>query len=484
MPVSRFNLSALKTLRLQQKNNSQTQSQPTGALTRACGIEFDATAVLRSQTVVEQLQAAAEHAQINHHIQQLFAGDKVNISEAQPALHMALRDPQPDYGLDSNHKQAVAATRTQLIRLADSLHHGHMPSGEPIKHIVHIGIGGSDLSPRLLNKALSNLSSDTPAIHFLSSPANHWPRLSAQLDPTKTLLIAASKSFGTAESLHNLELVQAWQNNQGFQLAVTAQSQRAQALGFDDEQILPLWPWVGGRYAFCSAVSLAAAISMGSAAFQELLAGAYAMDQHVHNTAVKDNLAVNMALVDYWQHVVGDYLARGVFSFDPRISLLAAWLQQLETESNGKSVDSYGEPLNTRAAPLVFGADGSDAQHALFQQLHQGQTVWPLEFIGVKPPEGDATAQLLFAQLLGQASTFQQGHQKAPAHARLRGGRPVTKTLLDKLDAWHLGALLAVYEHKTFCFGQLIGCNPFDQWGVEAGKQATQVALRERNNKE
>ena len=484
MPVSSTDLSALKALWLQQQTSSQTENPSPGAQTSACGIEFDTAAVLRSQALVEQLHAAAEHAQVDRQIERLFAGDRVNISEAQPALHMALRDPQPDYGLGADNIQSVTSTKARLIKLADSLHHGHMPTGEPIRHIVHIGIGGSDLSPRLLNKALSNLSTDTPTIHFLSSPANHWPRLSAQLDPENTLLIAASKSFGTAESLHNLELVQAWQQGQGFQLAVTAQPQHAQAFGFSLEQILPLWPWVGGRYAFSSAVSLAAAISMGGTVFQALLDGAHAMDQHVRSTPLKDNLAVNMALIDYWQHVVGDYLARGVFSFDPRISLLAAWLQQLETESNGKSVDSHGEPLATRAAPLVFGADGSDAQHALFQQLHQGQTVWPLEFVGVKPQLHDPTSQLLFAQLTGQASTFQQGHQKAPAHARLRGGRPVIKTMLDKLDAWHLGALLAAYEHKAFCFAQLIGCNPFDQWGVEAGKQATQAALGKRNKTE
>ncbi len=478
MPVTQANLSALRSA-WQQPDS--LQSSPLTLPVTACGISYDSTAVVPSKKIAELLWQAAESAGLKQAINDLFAGTHVNISENRPALHMALRDPQPDYGLTPAAINDIHKVREQITTLAENLYYGQLPCGDQITDIIHIGIGGSDLSTRLLTKALGHFAKSTPRIHFLSSPASHWSILAEQLKPASTLVIVASKSFDTAETLHNMAMVNHWQNQQAHRIAITANLDAARQHGFDASQILPLWSWVGGRYGFSSAVSLASAVSMGASEFQALLAGAHAMDKHFCDTAIHQNLPVWMALTDFWQHVVGEYPARGVFAYDPRLSQLTNWLQQLETESNGKSVTATGEPLNMPGAPLVFGGDGSDAQHALYQMLHQGQTIWPLEFVGIQPQADNPTSQFLFAQLQGQAQTFVSGDQKASAHTRLHGKRPVSITLLERLDPWHIGALLAAYEHKTYCFAGLIGCNPFDQWGVEAGKRATQAALQNLN---
>lgn len=472
MPISALQLESLR-------QAVSKVSPDTNTITiETCGIEFDCTAALPSKAALSALLDAVSTTNLSSAISALFAGGVVNLSEQQPALHMALRDPEPSFGLSSTAIQEVLTSRERILELASHLRLGQLPSGELITDIIHIGIGGSDLSPRLLTQALANPQPETPRLHFLSTPASHWSQLATQLRPETTLVIAASKSFGTQEMLYNLNLVDCWLEGAGHRLAITANIDAAKQHGFTNKQILPLWNWVGGRYAFSSAISLIAAINMGASAFQAFLAGAHAMDQHFRQTPLENNLPIRMALVDFWRHIVQQLPGRGVFAFDSRLELLANWLQQLETESNGKQVDQYGAPLSIGSAPLVFGGNGSDAQHALFQMLHQGQHYWPLEFIGVRPQTDDPTSTLLYAQLCGQAQTFLKGDQTAEAHAQMPGGRPVVVTLLTKLDAWHMGALLASYEHKTFCFAHLIGCNPFDQWGVEAGKVATLSALQ------
>jgi len=476
--VSQTNLSALRAVWQQTQAN---HLQPIKRLLNACGISYDSSAAVHSQQSIALLQLAAQEAGLKPAIDELFAGAKVNISEDCAALHMALRDPKPDYNLSIDSVTDIQTTRERMVNLTRSLHQGQLPNGDPVTDILHIGIGGSDLSSQLLSNALSQTNTNTPKTHFLSAPAIQWPQLAQQLNPATTLVIAVSKSFKTLETMHNLALVDTWQKHKNYRLAVTANTKCAKQHGFNDDQILPLWPWVGGRYAFSSAVSLTAAVSMGDPAFQDLLAGAYAMDQHFCTTELQHNLPVQMALTDFWQHVVGPYTARGVFAYDPRLGLLTRWLQQLETESNGKSVTAGGEPLEMPSAPLVFGGDGSDSQHSLYQMLHQGQHVWPLEFIGVQPTPDNSTSQLLFAQLQGQAKIFNEGSQTASKHTQLTGKRPVSITLLEQLSPWHLGALLAAYEHKTYCFARLIGCNPFDQWGVEAGKHSTNDILQRFN---
>jgi len=405
----------------------------------------------------------------------LYRGEPVNHTEQQAALHMALRATEPEQFLPATTAKDLRAARKHMLHIADCLHHGRSPAGDNITDIVHIGIGGSDISTRLLQAALTvdqpKGIKQLPEMHFMSGPELHWPALRSRLDPATTQVIVVSKSLGTTETLFNWNQLRAWQHLP--ELVVTAASDKASAMGINQEQILPLWPWVGGRYSFASAASLTAATAMGSARFNELLSGAENMDQHFMQRPLPENLPVQLALLDFWNHCIRRFPARGVFTYHPDLRLLSSWLQQLEMESNGKLVDQSGRPLQLPAAPLVFGGDGPQSQHAMFQMLHQGQRDWPLELVGVMPQAGDDGMQLLLAQLLGQWESLELGDANADPVVALPGQRPVTAMLLPNLNPHTLGKLLAAYEHKTFALACLIGCNPFDQWGVEAGKRAT-----------
>ncbi|GAB4113552.1 MAG: glucose-6-phosphate isomerase [Wenzhouxiangellaceae bacterium] len=424
------------------------------------------SALTLMQDMADQIVPAARSA--------LYAGAPVNCSEQQAALHMALRAAEPARYLPDTTADEVLAARQRMLHIADCLHHGRSTDDRKITDVVHIGIGGSELGPRLLINALAAQQpggEHVPAVHFMSGPDLHWPMLRARLDPATTQVIVVSKSLGTSETLFNWQQLRDWQ--QCPELVVTAAPQRAQALGIQAQHILPLWPWVGGRYSFASAVSLSAAAVIGSAQFLSLLQAAEAMDRHFLMQPMAENLPVQLALLDFWNHCIRRFPARGVFTYHPGLQLFSNWLQQLEMESNGKCVDPTGQRLQLPSAALVFGGDGPGSQHAMFQLLHQGERDWPLELVGVLPHSGDTGMQLLLAQLLGQWETLAGGDQQADPVRALPGQRPVTALLLPALDAATVGALLACHEHKTFTLASLIGCNPFDQWGVEAGKQAT-----------
>ena len=423
------------------------------------GVSANTQKLLDKQAITANLPAK---------IKALFQGDIVNHSEQRPALHMALRAKDPATLLNPQLANEVRATRNTFNHWVNALHDGKTLTGETIKDIVHIGIGGSDLGPRLLLQAFGsqNASKQTPKIHFLSAPTDQLPQ---NIDPETTLVIVVSKSFSTVETLHNLALFGAKYKHK---LAVTANLEAAQKMGFTKERILPLWSWVGGRFAICSSVSLSAAAVMGIQNWQAFLEGAAAMDQHASDTTLTDNLPIQLALLDFWHHVVRRQVIRAVFNYTPNLDLIASWLQQLETESNGKSVDQQHKTLNTLASPVVLGGNGINAQHAFFQNLHQGQTAIPIEFIGSLPDATKPASWLHYDNLLAQMQTLHTGAQFVDQPWRsLAGGRPVSAIILKRLDAYTLGALLCAYEHKTFCFAALVGCNPFDQWGVEAGKK-------------
>ena len=429
--------------------------------------QLPAHALKRLQNMAESILPAARSA--------LYQGAVVNRSEQLPALHMALRAADPERFLPAATATEVLVGRQRMLQLADGLHHGRDGNERKITDIIHIGIGGSDLGPRLLLQALTAkqrpVNEQVPSLHFMSGPKLDWPTLRARLDPATTQVIVVSKSLGTTETLFNWQQLRAWQRLP--ELVVTAAPQRALAMGISRQQILPLWPWVGGRYSFASAVSLSAAAAIGSDQFEAVLAGAAAMDQHFLQQPVAANLPVQMALLDFWNHCIRRFPARGVFTYHPGLQLLSNWLQQLEMESNGKRVDQSGRCLQLPSAALLFGGDGPQSQHAMFQSLHQGQRDWPLELIGVMPQPGNDAMRLLLAQLLGQWESLHQGDDQPDPARALPGQRPVTAMLLPDLSAHTLGRLLAAYEHKTFTLASLIGCNPFDQWGVEAGKRST-----------
>jgi len=440
----------------------------------------------------------------------LLAGEVVNRSERRPALHVALRAQD---GADLRAEGApvsreVEATRTALRRFAEAVRSGEMrgATGEPFRAIVHIGIGGSDLGPRLIWEALKPLA---PRLD-LRFAANVDPAELAQaltgLDPAKTLLVVVSKTFTTLETLANAEAARAWLRAKlgagadAHLAAVSAAPQKAQAFGVAPDRVFAFWDWVGGRYSLWSAVGLSCATALGFDVFERLLAGARAMDAHFAEAPLDANAPVLLALAHVFNRNGLDRPIRAVVPYAQRLRLFAAFLQQLEMESNGKRVDAQGRPLRRATAAAVFGDAGTNGQHAFFQMLHQGTEVIPVDIVAVRHgSEGDPAAQTkLLANAVAQAEALLVGRGEAEVREELQarglpaaeidelapqrtfpGDRPSSFILLDRLDPERLGALIALYEHKTFVEGVLWGINSFDQWGVELGKTLAMRVLAE-----
>jgi glucose-6-phosphate isomerase len=370
-----------------------------------------------------------------------------------------------------------------MLEFASAFAAGHMP-GRPdqkVRHIIHIGIGGSVLGPRLLIEAVGK--SDSPQVHFLSSVDAHLRKdLLASLDPAETAVIIATKSFTTGETLLHARRVLHWMETAiGRQaalqrlFAISGNQHAVETFGVSRTNTLYLPDWVGGRYSIWSAVSLAAAAVMGEGGFVEFLRGAADMDRHFQTAALAENLPVLMALTGIWHRNICDFPAQAVIPYDYRLRSLPAYLQQLVMESNGKSTDSVGRHIDYDTSPVLFGEPGTDAQHSLFQMFHQGTDIVPLSFIGViRPDHEDREAHAcLLANMLAQATALATGtgNEEVPdKHRQMPGERPSEIILLDVLNPFNLGQLLALYEHKVFVESVIWDINPFDQFGVELGK--------------
>ena len=395
----------------------------------------------------------------------MFAGEKINASEGRAVEHWALRaaSPRADIAADRERMRAFAeAVRSGEIRASD---------GRRYKAVLHIGIGGSDLGPRLLWQALQP---DRPRFD-LRFVANVDPGAFADaargLDPRRTLVIAVSKSFTTLETLANLELAKAWLSAKlgaaadEHLVAVSSAPDRAALFGIPKERVFGMADSIGGRFSLWSAVSLSCAIGLGWKTFARFLAGAEAMDRHFLGARLERNAPVLLALAQIYNRNGLGRGARAVIPYAQRLSLLPGWLQQLEMESNGKTVRTGGTPSPRPTCPVVFGDAGTNAQHAFFQLLHQGTDVIPVEFV-LSADRGAAT----LANGLAQAEALLAGKDDALPHKFFAGNRPSTTIVMPGLDPKSLGALLSLYEHKTFVEGLLWGLNSFDQWGVELGK--------------
>lgn len=466
---------------------------------RAAGMLLDYSRVHLDGPARRGLMAWAEHCGVEQQRKRLFAGEQVNLTEHRPALHMLLRGgcPVPAGLPDADTAQAAMG---RMLDLAESLHRGVLPGDpdESITDIVHIGIGGSLLGTQLLHEALGGSDAGVPRVHFLGSVDAHpRARLLPQLDPARTLVVAASKSFTTGDTLRHARHLRDWLTDtvgaaacRKRMFAVTGAVAKAVEFGLDEDQVLYLPDWVGGRYSLWSPVSLGAAAAMGADSFQALLAGAADMDQHFQEAEMAGNLPVLLGLVGAWHRNGCGYPAWGVFPYDQRLRLLPSHLQQVIMESNGKSVTTDGRKVAAATAPVVFGECGTDAQHSVFQALHQGSDVVPVQFVGVVRPDHDdaeAHAELL-ANMLAQATALACGRSAAETLAQMQragvagadallphrtfsGNRPSEILLLDELSPTSLGRLLALYEHKVFVESVLWSINAFDQWGVELGKQ-------------
>jgi glucose-6-phosphate isomerase len=438
----------------------------------AGGILFDWTRAGIPADVTAALAQLARDADLAGWRDRMAAGAIVNPSEGRAATHMALRAAGADH---SALRAAATAMRA---------------SG--LTHYLHIGIGGSALGPALLLDALGE-GGDGPVVRVVSNvDGTALARALAGLDPARTGVIAVSKTFTTQETMTNLKSALDWLSAGGVAepwsrvAAVTAAPGAARAAGVSESAILDFAESVGGRYSLWSAVGLPLAIRCGWDAFEALLSGARAMDRHFLGQSFATNAPMRAGAIDLWFATLLRHPTRGVFAYDERLRLLPAYLQQLEMESNGKSVRRDGGPLPVPTSPILWGGTGTDAQHAVFQLLHQGSHRDPVEFLAVAVAGHDlapahhhqlllnclAQGAALAAGRAPDAALAAAGGDPALAAARsFEGNRPSTTILLDRLSPERLGALLAFYEARVFSFATLVGINPFDQWGVELGKE-------------
>ena len=464
----------------------------------AAGLYLDLSKQSWGAEGLDAALALAEAAELVGARDRMFDGEAVNASEGRAVLHPALRaaDGADFHALGLPVSREVEATRAAMKDLADQVRSGNRTgaNGQSITAVVHIGIGGSDLGPRMVWAALKPLNPEIELRFAANIDGSDLAEALNGLDPARTLVVVVSKTFTTLETLANAEQAKAWLTSGvgtgglgRHLIGISAAPERAKAFGCGE--VLGFADWVGGRFSLWSAVGTSLAIGLGWAAFEELLVGARAMDDHFRSAPFAASAPVLMALAEVF-NVAGGRAARTVVPYSHRLRLLPAFLQQLEMESNGKRIGKDGGPVSGPTCPVVFGEPGTNAQHAYFQLLHQGTAVIPAEFIVVAAnPEGEATQRALNANALAQAEALMVGKSEATARAELiaadvpateagvlaqqkafPGNRPSTTLVMDALTPGRLGALIALYEHKTFVEGVIWGLNSFDQWGVELGK--------------
>lgn len=414
------------------------------------------------------LQALANAADFDGWRAKLFAGDIVNTTEGRAAKHWALRIQDPPDG-----DNEVTAVLDRMHAFA----HEIAESGE-YDAIIHLGIGGSDLGPRLVLDALKPYRRPALTVRFASNVDGADVADAIEgLDPERTLLIVVSKTFTTQETLANAAYVRAWGPKRIA--AATAAPAKAVAWGVSDQDVFPFWDWVGGRYSLWSSVSLVCEIALRHGVFFKLLEGAEAMDAHFRDAPFAQNVPTLSAAIQTWNRNALHHGSYALIPYAERLRLLPAWAQQLEMESNGKRVTRDGETLDRSACAVTWGAAGTNAQHSFFQMLHQGVEEIPVEFIvNAGAHEGPPSHRaMMHANALAQARALMLGRQSAAPHRAFPGNRASTLMALDGLTPEALGALLAFYEHRTFTQAVLMGVNPFDQWGVELGKEMANQLL-------
>jgi glucose-6-phosphate isomerase len=436
------------------------------------------------------LIALAEQAHVPAWVRRMYAGDPINNTEGRAALHVALRSDRVVFPERRDVMPMVRDARERMRRLVDEVRHGAAvgATGRRITDVVNIGIGGSDLGPRMAARALRRFRTGGPRVHFVANidPADLDAVLEG-LPPETTLFILASKTFTTAETLENAARARRWLESgvaSGGGLghhfvAVTANEAAARSWGVAAERVLPLWDWVGGRYSLWSAIGLPVALALGMDCFEELLEGARAMDAHFHTAPLERNMPVLLALLEIWYVDFFGAASRAVLPYAEDLRDLPAYLQQLEMESNGKRVDRNGNAVDYATAPVVWGAAGTPSQHSFHQLLHQGTQLVPVDFVVVAEPGTRSGAHAaLVANALAQSAALMEGDASPDdPHRVLPGNRPSSVLLLKRFSPQALGQLLALYEHKVFVEGVIWNINSFDQWGVEMGKRLARTLL-------
>jgi glucose-6-phosphate isomerase len=480
---------------------------------RAAGIFLDYSKNRISDQTLELLLALAEAVDLKRWIGRMFAGERINTTEGRSVLHVALRNRsnRPIWVDGEDVMPGVNAVLARMGHFVTSVRSGEWMgfTGKRITDVVNIGIGGSNLGPLMVCEALQPYQTPELRVHFVSNiDGTHLAETLRGLDPETTLFIVSSKTFTTLETLTNACSARAWLVDRiGAEVAVrdhfvavSTNREKVAAFGIDTNQMFEFWDWVGGRYSLWSAIGLPIALAVGMDRFNELLAGAHAMDQHFFSADLRQNMPVVLALLGVWYVNFAGARTHAVLPYDQYLRLLPDYLQQGDMESNGKRVTREGAPVDYATGPVVWGAPGSDGQHAFFQLLHQGTQLIPADFIAPINSHnemGDHHSKLL-ANFFAQTEALMRGKTRAEAqdeleraglsservalltpHKEFPGNKPTNTLLIDKVTPRILGALIALYEHKIFVQGVLWGIDSFDQWGVELGKELANVILTE-----
>ncbi|MAY70652.1 glucose-6-phosphate isomerase [Halomonas litopenaei] len=455
---------------------------------RVGGLFLDYSKHQISDAVLEKLVELAEHSALVQRRAQMFSGDIINVTEDRPVLHTALRNlgDSPVIADGKDVMPEIHATREQIKRFSEEVRSGNWKgySGERIRDVVNIGIGGSDLGPNMASRALLKYRQADLNFHFVSNvDGAHIQKVLSRLDPATTLFIVSTKTFSTQETLLNARTARRWfVENAGEDadigahfIAASTNRKAAMEFGIREENVFEFWAWVGGRYSMWSSIGLPIALAIGYEGFIEMLEGAYEMDQHFQNAPLDQNMPVLMALIGIWYINFVGAETQAIVPYDQALHQLPAFLQQLDMESNGKSVDIFGRPVDYKTGPIVWGQTGSNGQHAFFQLLHQGTRYVPIDFIASLKPEPGVEDHhfALLTNMLAQANAFMEGSSKGGDldPYSCPGNRPSSVLLLDELTPRNLGALIALYEHKVFVQGVIWNINSFDQWGVQLGKR-------------
>ncbi len=432
----------------------------------------------------------------------MFAGAAINGTEHRAALHTALRAPSGTSVLLDGHNVMPEVTKNleKLFAFAQAIRRGTITAadGQKFTDVINIGIGGSDLGPVMATAALSPYH-DGPRTHFVANvDGAHLADTISGLDPARTLIIVASKTFVTTETMTNAASARRWIAEALGESAVAAHFvavstalAKVAAFGIAEDRVFGFWDWVGGRYSVWSAIGLPVMIAIGETNFRDFLSGAHAMDQHFHTAPLATNLPVLLAMVGIWHRDICLYPARAILPYDQRLARFPAYLQQLDMESNGKSVKTDGTKVDRPTGPLVFGEPGTNGQHAFYQLLHQGTAIIPCEFLIAATGHEPTMTQhhmLLIANCLAQAQALMLGRTLEQARAQLAGktpaevealaphkvfpgNRPSITLAYRQLTPATLGKIIALYEHRIFTEAAIWDINPFDQWGVELGKE-------------
>jgi glucose-6-phosphate isomerase len=469
----------------------------------AAGLFLDYSKNRLDATTIDLLVDLARKRGVEDRREHMFTGEKINLTERRAVLHTALRAPRGTPlvvdGQDVNADVHAVLDRVKVfsdaVRAGTWLGH----SGKPITDIVNIGIGGSDLGPKMVCLALRQYAHPRLRMHFVSNVDGHdMDAALQQVNPETTLFIIASKTFTTSETMMNAQTARAWFLQSATEsdlarhfVAVSTNVEAIKTFGIDPANMFPFWDWVGGRYSVWSAIGLPVALCVGFGYFNDFLGGAHAMDLHFREAPLDKNMPVLLALVGLWNRQFLGCTSVSIAPYHQDLNRFPAYLQQLDMESNGKRVTRDGQPVDTPTCPVIWGDCGTNGQHAYFQLLHQGSDVTPIDFIATLRPahELENHHAALLANCFAQSEAFMCGKtvdevradlnaqglspadvERLAPHKTFPGNRPSNTILMEYLTPYTLGALIALYEHKTFVQGVIWDVNSFDQWGVELGK--------------